>query len=115
MSGDPDPAARATARLHRLARRAARRTWLDLALAAGVAVAGLGLMAVSLLAAPAATPLDLLLRVHAAGLSGLVAACWGAALAEQALLRRAALRTGRLLIARGEVVAAFAVLLSAGE
>ena len=113
-TGMTNPAdAAAMARLQRMAQAAARRAWQEMLLAAGVVLAGFGLVVVSLFFVKAATLLALVLRVHAAGLFGLLSACWGAALAEQGLLRH---RTARLvrtgLLPGGDYHRAYALLLA---
>lgn len=103
----------AMARLQRLAQAAARRARQEMILAAGVVLAGFGVVVVALFFVKAATPLALVLRVHASGLFGLLSACWGAALAEQGLVRH---RTARLvrtgLLPSGDYHRAYALLLA---
>ena len=101
------------ARLDRMAQAATRRARQEMLLAAGVVVAGIGVIVVALCFAKAATLLALLLRVHASGLLGLLSACWGAALADQAMARHRTaqlVRTG--LLPGGDYHRAYALLLA---
>ncbi len=103
----------AAERLGRLARRLDRSALVDFALAAVVVLCGFGVVVVSLFFVKASTPLALLLRVHALGLLGLLASCWGAALGEKALLTRQSVRQVRdWLLPQGQYHQAYAVLLS---
>ncbi len=105
----------AEARLRRLLDAARRQARADLLRAWGVAGAGITLTLVSMLAAPASDLAETLLRVHALGLLGLGAACWGVALADAAAARLSDLRALPALLAEGHYARAFARLAAAGE
>ena len=85
-------------RHHARAGQAAVQAATDLALGAGIVSAALIDIAVALFLAPVGDVAEMLLRVHGAGVLGLVALVWGATWLEGGILRLAeALRVRRAI------------------
>jgi hypothetical protein len=103
VRGVRPPAQDAVARLHHArAGQLARQAAVDLGIGAGLMAAALIDLVVALFLTPAGDTAETLLRVHGAGLLGLVALVWGAARLETAILRLAEALRVRRAIEAGE-------------